>query len=216
MFGGSWGATLALIYAETHITSVLGLILRGVFTFRTREVDWFYAEGGASNIYPEEWDNFIAVIPEGERNDLVKAYYKRLVGDGEEERLRCAIAWATWELSSLMLKPNPELIAKAKTDSYWTLQFSRIETHYFVNKGFFKSPQQLMDQVGIIRDAGIPVTIVQGRYDISCPVRTAYDLHKLLPKSELVIVQTAGHSGFEPGITEELVKASNAMMKITS
>jgi len=205
IFGGSWGSTLGLVYAETHITRVIALVLRGIFTLRRSELLWFYQEG-ASNIYPDEWEKFVEPIPEAERGDFMAAYYKRLTGEDEAEKLKSAIAWSTWEMATAQLHINNENILKAKNDS-WSLAFARIEAHYFVNKGFLTSPNQVLDNAKIIHEARIPVTIVQGRYDMCCPVKTAFELSKILPNAEFHIVQNAGHSAKEYGITEKLVQA---------
>ena len=205
LFGGSWGSTLALAYAETHIDRVLGMVLRGIFTLRPEELRWFYQEG-ASFIYPDAWEKYLEPIPERERGDLITAYHKRLVGDNEAERLKCARAWSTWEMATSQLKVNPENLKKAAEDT-WALAFARIECHYFVNKGFFTSPTQLLDNAGIIKLSKVPVTIIQGRYDVVCPATTAWELHKRLPNSELHLIEDAGHSAKETGITRELVAA---------
>ncbi|KAI9294170.1 prolyl aminopeptidase serine peptidase [Neoconidiobolus thromboides FSU 785] len=204
VFGGSWGSTLALAYAETHIQRVHGLVLRGIFLLRDEEIEWFYQKG-ASHIYPDQWEGYLAPIPESERHDLLTAYYKRLTGDNEEERVKCAKAWSTWEMATSRLRVDQKGIERASND-IWSLAFARIESHFFINKGFFK-PNQLLENAHIIRDSKIPVTIVQGRYDVVCPAKSAWDLKKVLPEAELHIVEDAGHSAKEDGITKLLVDA---------
>jgi len=204
VFGGSWGSTLSLAYAETHIERVLALVLRGIFTLRDEEIKWFYQEG-ASFIFPDVWEKYLEPIPVEEHGDLLNAYHKRLTGSDEEQRLRCAKAWSTWEMATSQLKVNPENIQRAADDN-WSLAFARIECHYFVNKGFMKH-NQILDDAGIIAKSGIPVTIVQGRYDVVCPAKTAWELKKRLPTAEFHLVEDAGHSAKEYGITAKLVQA---------
>jgi len=211
LFGGSLGSTLSLAYAEKHIDRVMGLILRGIFTLREEEIKWFYQEG-ASYIFPDVWEQYVAPIPLEERGDFVKAYYKRLVGTNEEEKLRCAKAWSTWEMATSQLKVNPENLKKAESD-VWALAFARIECHYFINKGFL-SDNQLIKNASIIRKAGVPVTIVQGRYDVVCPAKTAWDLYKELPDAEFFFIDDAGHSAKEDGITKKLVEVCDKYKKI--
>jgi len=205
LFGGSWGSTLALAYAETHIERVLGMVLRGIFTLRPEEIRWFYQEG-ASFIYPDVWETYLKPIPEQERGDLVTAYHKRLIGDNEEERLQCAKAWSTWEMATSQLRVNEDNLKKAADDA-WSLAFARIECHYFVNKGFFKNPTQILDDAVIIKDSKVPVTIIQGRYDVVCPATTAWELYKRLPNAEFYLIEDAGHSAKETGIMTKLVEA---------
>jgi proline iminopeptidase len=205
VFGGSWGSTLGLAYAETHIDRVLALVLRGIFTLRPEEIRWFYQEG-ASFIFPDAWDKYLEPIPVAEHGDLVTAYHKRLTGADEEARLKCAKAWSTWEMATSQLKVNPENIQRAADDT-WSLAFARIECHYFVNNGFFKKPNHILEDAHIIENSGIPVTIVQGRYDVVCPAKTAWELKKRLPSAELHIIDDAGHSAKEAGITAKLVAA---------
>ncbi|OXA64072.1 Proline iminopeptidase [Folsomia candida] len=204
VFGGSWGSTLALAYAEKHVDRVLGLVLRGIFTLRKAEIDWFYQKG-ASFMFPEAWEQYLEPIPVAERSDLLSAYHKRLIGENQTEQVRCAKAWSTWEMATSQLRTNPENLAKAAEDK-WALAFARIESHYFVNEGFMR-PNQIIEDAGIIADSGIPVSIVQGRYDVVCPATTAWDLFKKIPKAEFFIVDDCGHSAKEVGITEKLVAA---------
>lgn len=205
VFGGSWGSTLSLVYAETHINRVMALVLRGIFTLRKEELQWFYQEG-ASFLFPDHWEGYVAPIPAEERGDFITAYYKRLVGDNEEERLRCARAWSTWEMATSQLRVNPENLSRCQDDVF-SLAFARIECHYFVNNGFFKSPNQVIDNAKIINDSKIPVTIVQGRYDVVCPAKTAWELYKKLPNAEFHLIEDCGHSAKEAGITKKLVEA---------
>ncbi|MEZ4385762.1 MAG: prolyl aminopeptidase [Nannocystaceae bacterium] len=206
VFGGSWGSTLALAYAAKHPFAVSQLVLRGIFTLRPQEVLWFYQEG-ASSIFPEAWEQFVAPIPMGERADLLTAYYIRLTSSDPEVRLEAARAWSTWELSTSHLFPSAEDIHQAASDDEFSLAFARIEAHYFMNQGFFASPWWIYDNIDNLRH--IPAVIVQGRYDVVCPVQTAWDLHKAWPEAELRIVDDAGHSAFEPGIIHELVEATD-------
>lgn len=205
VFGGSWGSTLALAYAETHPERVKGLVLRGIFTLRKKEIDWYY-QGGASFIFPDKWDVYENAIPVEERDDFVSAYRKRLTSTDEAECLAAATAWTTWECSTSELFPDDDHAAQGD-DPHFALAFARIENHYFFNKGFFKLDDQILRNVNLIRH--IPTVIVQGRYDVVCPPCTACDLKKVFPEARLEIVPDAGHSGFEPGIVSELVKATD-------
>ncbi|KAJ3090700.1 hypothetical protein HK102_002922 [Quaeritorhiza haematococci] len=210
IFGGSWGSTLALAYAETHPTRVKALVLRGIFTLRPTELKWFYQEG-ASFLFPDYWEDYLAQIPEEERGDLISAYYKRLTSTDEAERMRCARAWSRWECATSKLYVDPAMIAKAENDT-WALAFARIECHYFINGGFFKSPTQILDDIDKIKH--IPAVIVQGRYDVVCPMYTAWDLHKRWPEAEFHVVHDAGHSAKEKGITARLVEATDKFKNI--
>jgi proline iminopeptidase len=208
IFGGSWGSTLGLAYAETHPERVLGLILRGVFLCRPRDIQWFYQEG-TNRLFPDAWEHFVEPIPEAERDHLVHAYYRRLTGTDEVERLRVAKAWSTWEASTLTLEENPEVIGYF-AEAHRALSLARIECHYFIND-IFLEPNQLL------RDAhrlhGIPGIIVHGRYDVICPLDAAWDLHKAWPTSQLQIIPSAGHAASEPGIIDALVAATRIMAK---
>jgi len=203
VFGGSWGSTLALAYAQTHPDRVKALVLRGIFLLRRKELLWFYQEG-ASFLYPDAWDKFLEPIPPVERHDLMSAYHRRVTGKDIEERDKCALAWTIWEMSTSRLYVDPALIAKSDDMAY---QFARIETHYFVHGGFFKTEDQLLDDCHKI--AHIPCVIVQGRYDVVCPMISAWDLTKRYPAAELKIIPDAGHSCKELGIISELVKATD-------
>jgi proline iminopeptidase len=205
VLGGSWGSTLALAYAQLHASRVSELVLRGIFTVRQREIRWFYQEG-ASALFPDAWEGFVAPIPEAERGDLVGAYHKRLTGDNEDEQLACAKAWSQWEASTLSLQPNPARVADFGGDAF-ALAFGRIECHYFFNKGFFESDDQLLAGAKLIRH--IPGAIIQGRYDVVTPVETAWALHKAWPEAEFEIIADAGHTGTEAGITDALIRATD-------
>ncbi|MGH8259874.1 MAG: prolyl aminopeptidase [Steroidobacteraceae bacterium] len=207
VFGGSWGSTLALAYAESHPDRVSELVLRGIFLLRRWEIDWFYQNpGGAAAIYPDLWERYVEPIPPAERAEMIDAYYRRLTSADPGIVKQAARAWSVWEGATSFLHPNPAYVAKFEDDEY-AAAFARIECHYFVNRGFFRSDGQLIADVGRIRH--IPAVIVQGRYDVVCPMRSAWDLHRAWPESELRIVGDAGHSAFEPGITHELVAATD-------
>lgn len=208
VFGGSWGSTLALAYAQTHPTQVLGLILRGIFLCRPSEIKWFYQQG-ASYLFPDYWADYVAPIPESERDDLVQAYYKRLTGTNEDIQLEAAKAWSGWEGRTSTLLPNPQL-ADAFFEADKALAMARIECHYFMHHAYLESDQLLRDMFKI---SHIPGVIVHGRYDVICPVDNAWQLHKQWPKSELHIMQASGHSAFEAQTTDALVRATNQMAK---
>lgn len=201
VFGGSWGSTLALAYAESHAARVRALVLRGIFLLRASEVTWFY-QHGASEIYPDAWEAFLAAIPRREHGDLLRAYYKRLTSRDAKTRRAAARAWSVWEGSTSRLVSDPALIKKF-TGGRFAAAFARIEAHYFVNGGFFRRDDQLLREVGRIRH--IPSVIVQGRYDVVCPMRSAWDLHRAWPEAELVVVPDAGHSMSESGIRAALI-----------
>jgi proline iminopeptidase len=205
VFGGSWGSTLALAYAEKHPERVTELVLRGIFTLRKRELDWFYQDG-ASRVFPDAWEQYLAPIPLKEQTDLMRAYYKRLTSDDAGERLRAAKAWSLWEAVTSTLRPSPEMKSSMSKDDF-ALAFARIECHYFVHGGFFEREQQLLEDAVNIRH--IPGVIVQGRYDMVCPMETAWALHRAWPEAELFIAQTAGHSAFEPEIVHQLIAATD-------
>ncbi|WP_017662366.1 prolyl aminopeptidase [Baaleninema simplex] len=210
VFGGSWGSTLALSYAETHPERCAGLILRGIFMLRQKELRWFYQEG-ASYIFPEAWEDYLKPIPEAERDDLMQAYYKRLTSPNKRVRLKAARAWAIWEGSTSKLFPDPNVKKKFGREGF-AEAFARIECHYFVNRGFFKSKEQLLENVDRIRH--IPTFIVQGRYDIVCPMQSAWELHKAFPEAEFVVIPDAGHSVSESGILSALVDATDKFSKL--
>lgn len=204
--GGSWGSTLALAYAEAHPDRVTELVLRGIFLLRPFELAWYYQEG-ASNIFPEVWERYLELIPQAERANMMSAYHRRLFGDDPAAQLEAARAWTTWEWSTSQLIPD----FQGGTDEQY-LAFARIENHYFVNGGFFSRPNQLIEDAH--RIAHLPAVIVHGRYDVICPVRNAWDLHRALPGSELQIVPDAGHAMSEPGIADALVRATDAFAGI--
>ena len=205
VFGGSWGSTLALAYAQTHPDSVSEIILRGIFMLRKKELDWFYQDG-TSNIFPDAWEKFIEPIEKANRNNLISAYYEIFNGDDENKKLEAAIAWSRWEGSTVNLSYSPEMV-DSFSDPEFALAFALIENHYFINKGFLAHEQQLIDNIDIIRN--IPATIIQGRYDVCTPVATAWELHKNWPEAEFIITPFSGHSAFEKEITHELILATN-------
>ncbi|HWG11442.1 MAG TPA: prolyl aminopeptidase [Rhodanobacteraceae bacterium] len=203
VFGGSWGSTLALAYAETHPQRVSELVLRGIFMLRRWELDWFY-QNGCDALFPDAWETYLAAIPQAEHGDLIGAYHRRLTDPDPAVRLAAAQAWSVWEASTSFLLQDPAYIAASAGDRF-ALAFARIENHYFVNRGFFECDGQLLRDAPRLRD--IPAVIVQGRYDVVCPLRSAWDLHRAWPQADLQIVPDAGHSGFEPGIVDALVRA---------
>jgi proline iminopeptidase len=205
VFGGSWGSTLALAYAEKHPDRVTELILRGIFLLRRWEIDWFYQEG-ASALFPDAWESYLEPIPVEERGDMIQAYYRRLTGDDLAVKQAAARAWSVWEGSTSFLFQNEDYIRRCAGDAF-SIAFARIECHYFVNRGFFERDAQLIEDVGRIRH--IPGVIVQGRYDVVCPLKSAWDLHRAWPEADLRIVPDAGHSAFEPGILHELISATD-------
>lgn len=204
LFGGSWGSCLSLAYAETHPDRVSELVLRGIFTLRRKEIEWFY-QAGASSLLPEAFEEFVKPIPEEERGDIVAAYYRRLTGADEAVRLACARAWSMWEGAALSLLPNPARVAAFGNPNY-ALAFARIECHYFQNRGFFDTDDQIIARAGLLRD--IPGVIVNGRYDLCTPVTSAWDLSRAWPSAELNIVPDGGHAMSEPGIVDALVRAT--------
>jgi proline iminopeptidase len=203
--GGSWGSTLALAYGQTYTKRVSELIVRGIFTVRKREVRWFYQEG-ASFLFPEAWDSFLDPIPVNERHDLVAAYYKRLTGDDEAEKIRCARAWSQWEGSTLSLIPDVSRVEQFGHEQF-AVAFGRIECHYFVNNGFFATDDHLLANAHKLRD--VPGVIIQGRYDVVTPPETAYLLSKAWPTARFEMILDAGHTGTEPGIADALVRATH-------
>lgn len=207
VFGGSWGSTLALSYAETHPERVTGLILRGIFLLSQRELDWFYKDG-ASQIYPDAWEDFVSVIPESERGDLLSAYSKRLDDPDPAVHRPAARAWSLWEARTSRLHEDNVLIQRFTGDQF-ALSLARIENHYFRNGGFMRCPDQLLQDIGRIRH--IPGVIVQGRYDLVCPMEAAWRLHRAWPEADLRIVPGAGHAASEPGVVHELVSATDRM-----
>ena len=208
VFGGSWGSTLALAYGETHPDRVTGLILRGIFLCRPMETAWLYEDShGAAAIFPENWEQYKTIIPESERDDMVRAYYSRLTSDDESVRMEAAQAWSNWEASALKLIPDQKLIDDFNEPEK-SIALARIECHYFINNCFFETENYLLDHVDRIQN--IPGVIVHGRYDIICPCVSAWDLHRAWPKAELKMIPDAGHSVFEPGITDALITATDS------
>jgi len=204
--GGSWGSTLALAYAQTHPTKVSELILRGIFTLRKAELNWYY-QGGAASLFPDEWEKFVQPIPVAERGDMVSAYYRQLTSDDKTLQLAAARAWSIWEGSTINLLQRPQQIEHFASEDF-AVAFSRIECHYFINKGFFDSDGWLIANVDKIRH--LPTVIIQGRYDVCTPMTTAWDLHKALPEADFHIVPDAGHAYDEPGIADRLVRTTDA------
>ena len=208
VFGGSWGSTLSLAYAETHPERVRGLVLRGIFLGRRSETSWFYEAGhGASAIFPEMWEQYVRIIPESERGDMIAAYYRRLTSDDAAVRLEAARAWSLWEACALKLIPNQKLIDEF-TEPEMALAVARLECHYFINNCFFETDNYLIENVGSIRH--IPSVIVHGRYDVVCAFKNAWDLHLAWPEAALEIIPDAGHSVTEPGIADALVRATDS------
>ena len=205
VFGGSWGSTLALAYAQAYPTRVTELALRGIFLLRESELDWFYQQG-ASALFPDRWEAYAEPIPEQERGDLMRAFHRRLTGADRTAAIAAARAWAVWEGSTSFLLTDDDNVRKWGEDDF-ALAVARIECHYFVNGGFLRGENQLLDDVGRIRH--IPAVIVQGRYDVVCPMTTAWDLHRAWPEADFRVVPDAGHSAFETGMTDELVRATD-------
>jgi proline iminopeptidase len=206
VFGGSWGSTLGLAYAQTHPERVLGLVLRGIFLCRPKEIRWFYEEGGASWILPEKWQRYAAAIPENERGNMMEAYWRRLTDDDEAVRVAAAVAWGAWEGGALTLAESPDTEASFAAPSV-AVSLARIEAHYFGHRAWLK-PDQLLRDIDTIRH--IPATIIHGRYDIICPVKNACDLAAAWPEAELHIV-LAGHAASEPAIVDQLVQATDRL-----
>ena len=207
VFGGSWGSTLALAYAQTHPNAVTELVLRGIFLLRKWEIDWFYQNpGGAGALYPDLWAQYVAPIPADKRSDMVRAYYELLTSQDPKVMRQAAKTWSVWEGATSFLRLNPDYVAKFQEDEY-AAAFARIECHYFINNGFMRTDNQLIEDVGKIRK--IRSVIVQGRYDVICPMKSAWDLHCAWPEADLRIVPDAGHSAFELGNIHELVSATD-------
>lgn len=204
LFGGSWGSTLSLLYAQAYPEKVSGLILRGIFLSRQQDINWLYQQG-ANAIFPDYWQDFIGKIPVPQRSDLLKAYYQKLTSDNELERMSAAKAWSIWEGRCSTLVPNPDTVEHF-SDPHIALSMARIEAHYFVNSSFIKE-NQILDNTASI--AHIPTILVHGRYDMVCPLQQAYQLHQKLPRAELHIVREAGHSAYEKGIASNLVCATD-------
>ncbi|MES9823733.1 MAG: prolyl aminopeptidase [Candidatus Thiodiazotropha endolucinida] len=208
LFGGSWGSTLALAYAQTYPQRVTGMVLRGIFLCRDEEIRWFY-QHGASRVFPDYWEDFIAPIPQQERDDLIHAYHRRLSGENDIDRMAAAKAWSVWEGRTASLHPNPAVVSFF-SDPHTALSLARIECHYFVNHAFLRPNQLLLESD---RLADIPGVIVQGRYDLICPMASALELHRAWPGSELKVIGDAGHSAAEPGIRSALIEATDKFAK---
>jgi proline iminopeptidase len=204
VFGGSWGSTLGLVYAETHPSRVLGLILRGIFLCRPRDIRWFYQDG-ASFLLPDYWDDYLQTVPESEHDNLVAAYYRRLTGDDELVRMAAAKAWSLWEGRASTLLPRASVVEHF-TNPHTALSLARIECHYFMNDSFLE-PDQILKNAARLN--GIPGVIVHGRYDVVCPVEQAWELHRAWPGARLEIIPAAGHSATEPGIVDALMTATS-------
>jgi proline iminopeptidase len=207
VLGGSWGSTLGLAYAEAHPDRVDALILRGIFLGREHEIRWLYQEG-ASALFPDVWEGYLEPIPEAERDDLLAAYHRRLTGGSEAGRLQAARAWSVWEASISKLRPDPDLVDHL-SEPHQAVALARLECHYLFNRCFLQADSQLLDGVEAI--AGIPGAIVNGRYDVVCPARNAWALHRAWPAAQLELVPDAGHSGLEPGIVAALVAATDRL-----
>jgi proline iminopeptidase len=205
VFGGSWGSTLALAYAETHPERVLALVLRGIFLVRQKEIDWFY-QGGCDMLFPDAWEDYLAAIPPEEHGDLVGAYYRRLTSDDAAVRLAAARAWSVWEARTSKLMVSEDLV-KRHDDRHFAEAFARIECHYFKHRCWFARDNQLIEDAWKLRR--IPGAIVQGRYDVVCPMRSAWDLHRAWPEAALHVIPDAGHSAFEVGIADRLVSITD-------
>lgn len=212
LFGGSWGSTLSLLYAQKHPERVSGLILRGIFLTRECELKWFYQAGGASLIFPEYWEEFVLPIPEEEQEDLISAYYKRLTGEDELAQMHAAKHWSQWEGQCATLHPCKGVLERF-TNAHTALSLARIETHYFKNQCFMEPNQILRDAYKL---EGIPGIIVHGRYDVICPFENARALHLAWPGSELYAIRDAGHASSEPGITDALITATENMSHLLS
>ncbi len=207
VFGGSWGSTLALAYSQTHPDRVTDIVLRGIFLLRKQEIDWFY-QRGASVLYPDAWEPYLSHIPEPERGDLLTAYHRRLTSDNPAVRLAAAKIWSGWEGATSKLLPDADFAGHYEEDEF-ALAFARIEAHYFINKGFFEHDDHLLRNASRIRH--IPGVIVQGRYDVVCPMESAWALHRAWPEADLIITPDSGHSAFDPPNTRALVSATDML-----
>lgn len=209
VFGGSWGSTLGLAYAESHPARVLGLILRGIFLCRQQDIDWFY-QGGAARLFPDAWADFVAPIPEDERDHLVQAYYRRLTSDNEIERMAAAKAWSVWEGRTATLQANNSVLCYF-SDPHIALSIARIECHYFINNSFMRE-NQLLEDAHKLKD--IPGFIVHGRYDVICPIDQAFALHEQWSNAQLKVISNAGHAVSEDGISKALIDSTNEMLRL--
>ncbi|UZJ44156.1 prolyl aminopeptidase [Marinimicrobium sp. C6131] len=208
LFGGSWGSTLSLVYAETHPERVLGLILRGIFLCRPQDLQWFY-QGGAAHVFPDYWQEFLQPVAEEERGDLIQAYYRLLTGDNDLLKMGAAKAWSIWEGRCATLRPNHEVV-ESFSKPHRALALACIEAHYFVNQAFLE-PDQIVRNAH--RLSGIPGVIIHGRYDMVCPLDNAFELQKAWPDAELQIIRESGHSASEPGTVDALVRATEDMVR---
>ena len=208
LFGGSWGSTLALAYAQTHPERVLGLIVRGIFLARPQDIEWFY-QAGASRLFPDYWQDYLAPIPVEERHDMIAAYHKRLTGNDQIAQMHAAKAWSGWEGRMLGLCPSPQHVERF-SEPQRALSIARIECHYFTNNSFLEPNQLIRDMHKI---AHLPGVIIHGRYDMICPLDNAWELHQAWPNSELQVIREAGHAASEPGITDALVRATGEMAR---
>ena len=209
VFGGSWGSTLSLAYAQAHPKSVSELVLRGIFLLREEELHWFYQDG-ASRIFPEAWSGFLDIIDEDKRDNLMSSYHEIFKSDNKEKRLKAAIAWSKWEAATSSLAYKPSLVEEFSNPEF-ALAFALIENHYFMNKGWFKTENQIIESIDIIRS--IPAVIVQGRYDVVCPMKTAWELSEAWPEAELIVAPGSGHTAFEKEITHALISATDKFGK---
>ncbi|MDB9997182.1 prolyl aminopeptidase [Gammaproteobacteria bacterium] len=209
VFGGSWGSTLSLAYAQAHPESVSEIVLRGIFLLRKEELHWFYQDG-ASRIFPEAWSSFLEIIDEDKRDNLMNAYHKIFTSDDKQKRLIAAIAWSRWEAATSSLSYKPSLVEEF-SDPEFALAFALIENHYFINKGWFETENQLIENIDKIRS--IPSVIVQGRYDLVCPMKTAWELSEAWPEAEMIIAPSSGHTAFEKEIMHALISATNKFGK---
>ena len=209
LFGGSWGSTLSLVYAETHVDRVMALIVRGIFLCREKEINWFYQQG-ADRIFPDYWQDFLAPIPEAEHDNLLKAYYQRLTGENEIAQMHAAKAWSIWEGRTATLSQNKNVIDHF-CNAHTALSLARIESHYFMHDSFLEE-NQILNNVDKLQN--VPGVIVQGRYDLICPMESAWELHQAWPKAELKIIADAGHSATEVGIVDALVTATDKMVEV--
>ena len=205
VFGGSWGSTLGLVYAEAHPECVMGLVLRGIFLCRPRDINWFYQDG-ASFLFPDYWADYLAPISPAERDSMVDAYYERLTGEDEVTRMAAAKAWSLWEGRTATLLPRQSVIEHF-VNPFTALSLARIECHYFINNSFLE-PNQILARADRLK--GIPGVIIHGRYDVVCPVEQAFALHQAWPEAQLEVIADAGHSATEPGIVDALVRATDA------
>ena len=204
VFGGSWGSTLALAYGETHPERVSELVLRGIYTLTKAELSWYY-QFGVSEMFPDKWERFIAPIPESERHDMMGAYRKYLTGNDRQKQLECALAWSTWEGETITLLPNPDYSAHFGEDDF-AIAFARIENHFFVHAGWVEEGQLLRDAYKL---KDIPGVIIHGRYDMPCPAKYAWALSKAWPKADFHLIEGAGHAFLEPGILDQLIRATD-------